>query len=190
MGSKKDLSVYKKKRNFKKTGEPSGNKIVKNSQEPIFVVQLHEASHLHHDFRLEINGVLKSWAIPKGIPHGGEKRLAVMTEDHPKDYANFEGNIPKGEYGGGSVMVWDKGTYENMSVDRSSGDTIPIKKALENGNVYVWLNGKKLKGEYVLVKFKGSAKNWLLIRKNGGPRENRDDRSALTKRTFKQIESS
>src|SRR3977135_4464344 len=104
------LAEYARKRDFKKTAEPKaalGNKIGNR-----FVIQKHAASHLHYDFRLEINGVLKSWAVPKGVPFAkGEKRLAVQVEDHPVSYINFEGTIPKGQYGGGTVMVWDKGTF-------------------------------------------------------------------------------
>jgi bifunctional non-homologous end joining protein LigD len=146
------LEEYRKKRDFGKTPEPSGGKSL---GEPIFVVQKHQASHLHYDLRLESEGVLKSWAVPKGPSlNPKDKRLAVMTEDHPIDYAGFEGKIPEGEYGGGTVMVWDNGAVE--------GD---LKEGLQKGHVGFILNGKKLKGEWSLVRLKES-KNWLLIKKD------------------------
>src|SRR6187399_838994 len=111
------LSKNNQKRNFKSTGEPEGV-VGKSENELIFVVQKHAASHLHYDFRLEIAGVLKSWAVPKGPPiDPSDKRLAVETEDHPLDYADFEGVIPEGEYGGGTVIVWDAGPLENLKRD-------------------------------------------------------------------------
>src|SRR5690349_18525663 len=133
------LSEYKRKRDFRATAEPSGKtKKPSRKRAARFVIQKHDASHLHYDFRLEMDGVLKSWAVPKGLPWGrGEKHLAVEVEDHPLDYAGFEGIIPKGQYGGGTVMVWDRGTYE------AEGDD-PLK-ALESGRLTLRMDGEKAK---------------------------------------------
>ena len=147
------LKEYEKKRNFSKTKEPSG-KIKKSSPKKlIYVIQKHHASHLHWDLRLEINGVLVSWAVPKEPPKAkGIKRLAVMTEDHPIGYEKFHGEIPKGEYGGGKVEIWDSGFYE-----------LKIK---DEKKIEFFIHGKKLKGLYVLVKtnFGKSGKSWLLFK--------------------------
>ncbi|RJP16044.1 MAG: DNA ligase [Candidatus Abyssobacteria bacterium SURF_5] len=165
MGRKDPLDEYKKKRDLRKTSEPAGKK-KKRSEQPIFVIQKHAATRLHYDFRIEVDGVLKSWAIPKGpslIPK--EKRLAVPTEDHPMDYADFEGVIPEEEYGGGTVMVWDRGTYRNMKEER--GEPVPMSKALEHGHATIWLDGKKLRGGYALTRFrKGKDESWLLVKMN------------------------
>jgi len=151
------LTEYHKKRNFKKTSEPSGEAQA-NSADNIFVVQKHQASHLHYDFRLAIDGVLKSWAVPKGPSvNPKDKRLAVMTEDHPLEYANFEGVIPEGEYGAGTVEIWDKGTWEPI------GD---VQTGLKQRKLEFILHGKKLSGTWVLVGFKNDPKNWLLIKKS------------------------
>ncbi|MDR3646530.1 MAG: DNA polymerase ligase N-terminal domain-containing protein [Candidatus Babeliales bacterium] len=159
MAAKKDLlKEYKQKRDFKKTTEPQGLKKVK-LKHPIYVIQKHNASHLHYDLRLEIDGVLKSWAVPKGPSLDPDvKRLAVETEDHPIDYADFEGVIPEG-YGAGTVMVWDIGTFKNLKPDQD------IKEDYENGKLEVFLEGEKLTGAFVLIKthLPGSGKaNWLL----------------------------
>lgn len=159
MPEENSLKEYKKKRDFKSTPEPSGKKPSKK-ENPVFVVQKHDASHLHYDFRLEIRGVLASWAVPKGPSlNPKNKRLAVKTENHPLDYADFEGIIPKDQYGAGRVIVWDYGTYKNSSEQ-------PMKKALENSKLVFFLNGEKLKGEFALIKMKNSEKNWLLIKKS------------------------
>jgi len=129
--------------------------------EKIFVVQEHKAKNLHYDFRLEIGRTLKSWALPKGIPKSGEKHLAVMTENHPMSYADFEGIIPKGEYGAGNVEIWDRGTYENRNSEE--GKIISMTRALKFGKLHFELKGKKLRGDYVLIKFKGQDKNWLMM---------------------------
>lgn len=147
------LSKYKEKRNFNITSEPKGESI-KKSKKLIFVVQHHIASRDHYDFRLEWDGVLKSWAVPKGPSFNPEdKRLAVLVEDHPFDYRNFEGIIPEGEYGAGTVMVWDKG-YWNPINDPSEG--------LNKGFLKFTLKGKRLEGVWSLVKMKEN--NWLLIK--------------------------
>src|SRR5437868_14638941 len=149
------LTEYKKKRRFNKTPEPGPEK--KTSEfGNIFVVQKHRATQLHYDFRLEADGVLKSWAVPKGPPMDpGIKRLAMQVEDHPVDYANFEGVIPEGEYGGGTVMVWDYGTYKPEETD-------DVEAALRKGDFKFTLEGEKLKGSWVLVRTR--ERQWLLIK--------------------------
>jgi bifunctional non-homologous end joining protein LigD len=157
------LKEYSKKRHFGVTPEPSG-KSSKSKKESslIFVVQKHRATQLHYDFRLEWKGVLLSWAVPKGPSlDPSVKRLAMQVEDHPLDYANFEGVIPEGEYGGGTVMVWDKGTWTPESED--------VDAALAKGDLKFTLHGKKLKGSWVLVRTRGfgssnPGKSWLLIK--------------------------
>lgn len=157
------LKEYNKKRDFTLTKEPAGakTKARKKSGKLIFVVQEHHARRLHYDFRLELEGVLKSWAVPKGPSlDPSEKRLAVQTEDHPLEYAKFHGKIPEGEYGAGEVFIWDQGTWEIEE------DEDPVE-ALEKGHLKFKLKGKKLKGSFVLVKTSWSGeKNWLLIKHN------------------------
>ncbi|WP_113634680.1 DNA ligase D [Nubsella zeaxanthinifaciens] len=152
------LTKYAEKRNFEKTTEPKGGK--GKGKKLAFVVQRHHASHLHYDFRLELDGVLKSWAVPKGPSlNPKDKRLAMMVEDHPYDYKSFEGVIPKGNYGAGVVNIFDEGTYEPISEKDS------LHKGLHEGNLKFKLNGKKLKGEFALVRMKDSEHNaWLLIK--------------------------
>jgi DNA ligase D-like protein (predicted 3'-phosphoesterase) len=143
------LKKYQRKRDFQKTTEPTGE--VKVSERRIYVIQKHAATHLHFDLRLEMDGVLKSWAIPKEPPTSpAVKRLAVQVEDHPVEYASFEGTIPEGEYGAGTVEIWDKGTYK--LIDRKE-DKLIVK-----------IDGAKLNGGYVLVRFKDK-KNWLFFKK-------------------------
>jgi len=146
------LKEYNKKRNFKETNEPEGKK--KTAGKKIYVIQKHSASHLHYDLRLEFNGTLKSWAIPKIPPKTkGVKRLAVETENHPIDYAKFHGIIPEGNYGAGKVEIWDNGTYELIEKD--------------DKKIVVIIHGKKLSGEYVLVKTHYGSKpekSWLFFR--------------------------
>lgn len=160
------LSTYNKKRKFSKTPEPKGAII--NSTGPLtFVVQKHQASRLHYDFRLELDGVLKSWAVPKGPSLNPEDRhLAVMVEDHPLDYASFEGIIPKGNYGAGTVMVWDKGVYTPYgATERHEAEKI-LHEQLNKGHLTFVLLGEKLKGEFALVKTRGEEDNaWLLLKK-------------------------
>ena len=145
-----ELQEYRSKRDFTVTTEPAGDE--KKAAGRIFVVQEHHARRLHYDLRLEKDGVLKSWAVPKGIPESTEeKRLAVETEDHPLEYAGFEGIIPKGQYGAGTVEIWDKGSYE--------------VKVWDEKMIEFTLMGEKLKGRYVLVRLKkGGDKNWLLLK--------------------------
>ena len=148
------LSEYKKKRKFDKTPEPGPEKKHTKSGR-MFVVQKHRATQLHYDFRLEVDGVLKSWAVPKGPSlDPAVKRLAMMVEDHPVDYAKFEGVIPEGEYGGGTVMVWDYGSYKPEHDN--------VEEALRKGELKFSLNGKKLKGSWVLVRTRD--RQWLLIK--------------------------
>jgi bifunctional non-homologous end joining protein LigD len=162
------LVKYVKKRDFTKTAEPKTGKS-EDTAHLRFVIQKHDASHLHYDFRLEMDGVLKSWAVPKGPSTDPKtKRLAMMVEDHPFDYRNFEGIIPQGQYGGGTVIVWDEGTYE--PIEKTEGKKAQEKellKELHSGSLKIILHGKKLKGEFALVKTNGMGENsWLLIKHN------------------------
>ena len=153
------LREYRQKRDFTKSSEPRG-RTKRRTTRPRFVVQEHAARSHHYDFRLEVDGVLKSWAVPKGpSTKPKEKRLATATEDHPLEYADFEGTIPKGEYGAGSVIVWDTGTYRNMT----DGGDVPITDALEDGHVRVLLEGDKLRGTWALTRFRGQDE-WLLVK--------------------------
>lgn len=159
----KSLEEYRRKRDFSQTTEPSGRKTSKDKL--VFVVQEHHASHLHYDFRLEIGGVLKSWAVPKGVSDNPkDKRLAIQTEDHPVEYADFEGEIPEGNYGAGTVKTWDKGTYQNLN--EKEGKDQSMEDAFKGGHMKFLLNGKKLKGAFALTRtsFKGNKKNWILVK--------------------------
>ena len=181
------LEEYKRKRDFKKTAEPTGKPLpqkVKGASR--FVIQKHAARRLHYDFRLEMEGVLKSWALPKGLPwKRGEKHLAVEVEDHPIQYGNFEGVIPEGQYGGGTVMVWDRGNYHIYGEQPA--------KSLRDGKFHLVLDGEKAEGEWTLVRIRGrdDAKNQWLILKTGGdakpPSKKLEEQSVKTARTMKQI---
>jgi DNA ligase D-like protein (predicted 3'-phosphoesterase) len=192
---KSSLKHYQEKRDFARTPEPSGQG-PKASQKPIFVIQKHAASHLHYDFRLEVEGVLKSWAVPKGpSTDPKDKRLAVPTEDHPLEYADFEGVIPEGEYGAGTVLVWDTGPYRNLT--EKKGEAIPLGQAVEHGHVKVWLEGKKLKGGYALTRFrKGKDESWLLVKMDDEEADARrnpvstEPESVLSGRTLEEIAGS
>ena len=159
------LKDYNEKRQFDETSEPKG-KAKKSKDKLIFVIQRHAASRLHYDFRLEMEGVLKSWAVPKGPSlDPKDKRLAMMVEDHPYDYKDFEGNIPKGNYGAGQVEVWDSGTYEPLDETSKLSTEKELLKELKAGSLKFILHGKKLKGEFALVKMKNADNNaWLLIK--------------------------
>lgn len=176
------LQEYRRKRDFKLTKEPKG-KVKKGRHEPIFVIQKHDASRLHYDFRLEMNGTLKSWAVPKGLPYKkGEKHLAIQVEDHPLEYGGFEGTIPEGQYGGGTVMLWDTGTYEPGGPDEL--------KALKDGRLHFALHGKKVEGEWALVRIRGEDNQWLLLKSGESVKPisaKRDDQSAISGRTMKAI---
>ncbi|QHS61906.1 DNA ligase D [Chitinophaga agri] len=159
------LRTYDQKRNFKETAEPKGGKRKSGGKEHIFVIQRHHASRLHYDFRLEVDGVLKSWAVPKGPSmNPSDKRLAMQVEDHPYDYKDFEGVIPEGNYGAGFVYVWDKGSYELLHGDGASFDK-EAGKEIREGNLKIRLKGRKVKGEFALVRMKNSDDNaWLLLK--------------------------
>jgi DNA ligase D-like protein (predicted 3'-phosphoesterase) len=161
----RQLGEYRRKRNLRRSGEPAGGR-GGGRRPPRFVVQEHQASTLHFDFRLEADGVLKSWAIPKGpAADPAQKRLAMPTEDHPLAYENFEGVIPEGEYGAGEVIVWDTGTYDNHSRDRE-GRELSVAEAIDKGHVSVILHGKKLRGGYSLTRMRrGGRQAWLLVKK-------------------------
>src|SRR6201981_794274 len=156
------LTEYKKKRDFRVTAEPAGGKalpkLVRGASR--FVIQKHDATRLHYDFRLEMDGVLKSWAVPKGpSADPSVKRLAIQVEDHPLDYGGFEGTIPEGNYGAGEVILWDKGTY-------TTEGSLTAERQLRKGDLKIVLDGQKLNGSFVLVKLKNSSKQneWLLIK--------------------------
>ncbi|KAA0992915.1 DNA ligase D [Dyadobacter aurulentus] len=188
------LSKYNQKRKFDKTPEPKGGQT--QSEELIFVIQKHDASRLHYDFRLEMDGVLKSWAVPKGpSTDPAVKRLAMMVEDHPYDYKDFEGIIPKGNYGAGTVMVWDFGTYEPLEKTGSKKEMEKeLLKELKSGSLKFKLKGKKLKGEFALVKTAMEENSWLLIKHRDKFADESDitekDRSVLSRRTLEGIEKS
>lgn len=160
------MKSYNEKRDFNKTKEPKDEPSRKKNEEPIFVIQKHDATNLHYDFRLEIDSTLKSWSVPKGpSTDPSVKRMAIPTEDHPMAYADFEGTIPEGEYGGGTVMIWDKGTIESIKKDEN-GKLLSLEESFKKGSIEVAIKGKKLKGGYNLVKMKGGRMkgNWLLIK--------------------------
>ena len=159
------LTKYKQKRNFKKSGEPkftTTSTTTCQNKKSIFVIHRHEASHLHWDLRLEINGVLKSWAVPKEPPTTkGVKRLAIEVEDHPLNYATFEGTIPEGNYGAGKVEIWDNGNFELIENTAPLG--VPQKSEL-GGKIEFKLQGKKMKGNFVLIKTKYAKNSWLFFK--------------------------
>jgi bifunctional non-homologous end joining protein LigD len=181
------LGEYKRKRDFRASAEPIGEakKTARARGAARFVIQKHDATNLHYDFRLEMAGVLKSWAVPKGLPWvKGEKHLAVEVEDHPIDYADFEGIIPKGQYGGGTVMVWDRGTYE-----AEGGNP---EKALRSGRLTLQMDGEKARGQWTLIRLRRDERKpqWLLLKTGEAVKplsKKRDDQSVKTGRTMKQI---
>lgn len=187
---------YQKKRDFSKTKEPKGDEgPSKKGKHPIFVIQKHDATNLHYDFRLEIDNTLKSWSVPKGPSTDPKvKRMAIPTEDHPIAYADFEGTIPKDQYGGGTVMIWDKGTFKNIKKDKD-GNSINLKKAYEMGTLEFELEGDKLAGGYALIKMKsGNMKgNWLLVKMKDDKADarrnpvNTETKSVVSNRTMNQI---
>src|SRR5689334_9962917 len=189
--AKSKLALYQQKRDFSKTAEPSGKERVAPADYARFVIQKHAATRLHYDLRLEVDGVFKSWAVTKGPSlDPKERRLAVETEDHPLDYGDFEGTIPKGEYGGGAVMVWDRGFWA------ADGDAA---KALRKGELRFTLVGEKLQGSWVLVRLRhdrehGKRTNWLLIKRHDGNEREGDgdgilsqDRSVASNRSMAEI---
>ena len=198
----RQLARYREMRDFSVTAEPSGktsrSKSRSNAEGLPFVIQKHAASHLHYDFRLGWNGVLKSWAVTKGPSYVvADKRLAVQVEDHPMEYGGFEGIIPKGQYGGGTVMVWDQGTWEPQAI---SSD---VDEALRKGSLKFILHGEKLKGKWALIRMGGKAANerkpnWLLIKEHDDFERSSDDppiteeepNSAVTGRDLDEIANS
>lgn len=175
------LSSYRSKRNFQRTPEPGSGR-GKQHKHLAFVVQKHRASHLHYDLRLELDGVLKSWAVPKGPSlDPRQKRLAIRVEDHPWEYRNFEGTIPEGNYGAGQVIVWDKGTYRCAE---ASGEAT-VRRQLRKGSLKIVMRGHKLRGGFALVRL-GTPRRWLLIKSNDQHATLRDitqdDRSVKTHR--------
>ena len=188
------LERYREKRNFAKTPEPIGGH-APTGEEPVFVIQKHAATHLHYDLRLEVNGMLKSWSVPRGpSSDSSDRRLAVMTEDHPLDYQDFEGVIPRGQHGAGQVIVWDHGTYRNVTDDPDH--PTPMARAIEDGKVEVFFEGSKVKGGYALIRMHRAdeeREDWLLVKLKdeyvGSLPEDLEDRpeSVLTGRTVKDL---
>jgi bifunctional non-homologous end joining protein LigD len=184
------LKSTEKKRNFKISPEPKGRAQRKRESSLLYVIQKHQASHLHYDFRLEANGVLLSWAIPKGPSlDPSVKRLAMQVEDHPVEYGSFEGVIPEGKYGGGTVMVWDRGTW-------TPEEDIPVQESLRKGSLKFQLDGRKLRGSWALVRtknYRGTKKSaWLLIKHRDAFASNKDvtlekPRSVASRRSLAEI---
>jgi DNA ligase D-like protein (predicted 3'-phosphoesterase) len=170
--AKRSLAEYERKRDFSKTKEPSGSRKAKaktkaKRRHPRFSIQKHSATSLHYDLRLEVDGVLASWAVPKGPSlDPRDKRLAMRTEDHPLEYLEWEGVIPKGEYGAGPMIVWDRGVFQNISETRR-GEPMELAEAIEKGDVKILMLGEKIKGAYALVRTgpAGDREKWLLIKK-------------------------
>lgn len=197
--AREQLAEYRKKRDFRKTAEPEGGKAKAKraaTKRLEFVVQKHAASHLHYDLRLELDGVMKSWAVPKGpAPDPAIKRLAMQVEDHPMEYNDFEGTIPRGEYGGGTVMLWDRGWYE----PEKGGGEDGVRQGYSKGDLKVVFHGKRLKGSWVLVRTRGwgggggGKPAWLLIKHRddfaepGDALVERYTTSVVSKRTMEQI---
>jgi DNA ligase D-like protein (predicted 3'-phosphoesterase) len=180
------LKKYRDKRNFDTTLEPIGEQGLLGKR-PFFVVQKHKSRNLHYDLRLKVDEILKSWAVPKGPSKNPSiRRLAIETEDHPLEYADFEGVIPAGEYGAGIVMVWDRGDYRNLKANKS------MNEEFEEGHITVWFEGKKLRGGYSLIKTGDEMGNrWLLIKMKDDEVDTKDileeDYSVMTGRTFNEI---
>jgi DNA ligase D-like protein (predicted 3'-phosphoesterase) len=161
---KDPLNEYRRRRDRRKTPEPAGRRGRARRGKPRFVIQQHDATSMHWDFRLEAAGVLKSWAVPKGpSTDPRERHLAMPTEDHPLEYADFEGVIPEGEYGAGPVIVWDTGTFRNLT--ERDGREVPVEDAVDAGHVKVFLEGEKLRGGYALTRIgKGKKPRWILVK--------------------------
>lgn len=187
------MQTYRRKRDFSRTPEPEDDRRPSYDR-PIFVVQRHDAQNLHYDFRLEIDGVLKSWAVPKGpSTDTAETRLAIPTEDHPLAYANFEGVIPEDQYGGGTVMVWDTGPIRNLRAEKEERP-LTLAESYADGKVEVWLEGQKLRGGYALIRTgDGADARWLLKKMSDDEADARrnptstENKSALTGRTMSEI---
>ena len=192
--SEQSLTAYRRRRDPEKSPEPAGRP-GRRAKRPRFVIQEHGARSHHFDFRLEVDGVLKSWAVPKGpSTDPREKRLAVPVEDHPLDYADFEGVIPEGQYGAGAVVVWDRGSYDNLTL--RDGVAQPVEQALRDGHLVIELHGEKLKGGYALQRVAtGEDERWLLIKLKDDAADARrrptstEPRSVLSGRTVADLES-
>jgi DNA ligase D-like protein (predicted 3'-phosphoesterase) len=190
------LESYKKKRDFRRTSEPDGSGSSSSDDDHRFVIQEHDASTHHYDFRLEVDGVLKSWAVPKGpSTDPSEKRLAVPTEDHPLDYVDFEGVIPEGEYGAGPVIVWDAGTWEDLKKD-DDGNPMPLADQLADGHATFRLHGEKISGGYALIRTDmdgADEERWLLIKMDDDEADARrnptstEPKSVKTGRTIDEV---
>ncbi|MFE9676545.1 DNA polymerase ligase N-terminal domain-containing protein [Streptomyces sp. NPDC006259] len=187
MGERERLGDHRGRRDADRTGRPSGDRRAVADGKPRFVVQIHDARTLHFDFRLQVGDVLKSWSVPKGpSARPKDKRLAVPTEDHPLEYEEFEGVLARGEDGGGTVIVWDRGTYEPLGPDTG------VEEGLRRGHVSFRLHGAKLRGTYALTRFKGED-DWLLVKAGGGhghghgTPDPRRARSVRTGRTLAQV---
>lgn len=197
MPGKDNLEEYRRKRDFRRTSEPHGGHGRRTRGEPRFTVHKHGARSLHYDFRLEDAGVLKSWAVPKGPPSDpAEKAFATPTEDHPLDYADFEGVIPDDQYGAGPVELWDTGTYRNLTADH--GHPVPVADGISRGHIAVWLKGRKLRGGYALTRMRrrGRQEGWLLVKMRDEAASPRRDlrktepQSVHSGRTLEQIAAS
>ena len=189
------MKTYSEKRDFSKTKEPKDGNYKNKGGNPIFVIQKHDATNLHYDFRLEIDHTLKSWSVPKGpSTNPSVKRMAIPTEDHPLAYADFEGIIPEDQYGGGTVMIWDRGSIESIKKD-DEGNPVSLEDSYKMGSVEVELKGTKLKGGYTLVRMKGGKMrgNWLLMKqedKYANARKNpveTETKSVVTGRSMEEI---
>jgi DNA ligase D-like protein (predicted 3'-phosphoesterase) len=192
VGDPDPLRDYRAKRDLTRSPEPPGGHLRRRG-EPIFVVQKHAARSLHYDFRLEVGGVLKSWAVPKGpSTDPREKRLAMAVEDHPLEYAEFEGVIGDGEYGAGAVIVWDTGSYRNLT--ERDGAEVPLEQALAEGHAKVELRGQKLRGGYALTRTGGEGRErWLLVKTRDAEADARrrpvstEPESVVSGRTVEQV---
>ena len=195
--AREQLTEYRRKRDFSRTAEPEGGTSKKGGKKLDFVIQKHAASHLHYDLRLELDGVMKSWAVPKGpAPDPSIKRLAMQVEDHPIEYNTFEGTIPQGEYGGGTVMLWDRGTYE----PEKGGGEDGVREGYKKGDLKIVFHGKRMKGSWVLVRTRGwgsgggaGKPSWLLIKHRdehaqpGDALVEQHTTSVVTNRTMEEI---
>lgn len=180
---------YNQEKKFKDTTEPPlPGKDTSPSAKPIFVIQKHNASRLHYDFRLEVDGTLKSWVIPKGpSADPSERRLAIPTDDHAIEYADFEGTIPEDNYGAGTVMIWDRGTYKNIRKDENN-EMVSMKKCYDEGQIEIECNGEKVNGGYALIKTdsQSTEESWLLIKMKD---DKADARRNLTETESKSVKS-
>lgn len=193
MATRNKLADYRHRRDPERSPEPSGGATDTGSERPQFVIQEHRATSHHFDFRLEVSGVLKSWAVPKGpSTDPREKRLALMVDDHPVEYADFEGVIPQGRYGAGAVIVWDRGFFRNLRAEKN--DVMTMEESLSDGKVEVWLEGEKLRGGYVLIRT-GSDNKWLLKKMKDDAADarrnpvNTQPESVVSGRTIEDVET-